>query len=275
MIPRAFCFALLTGLAPASHAASRPSSTREVRESTASGVAIPPPLNQLHVGERLSFRGRWFGIPVGRGWIEVKGIEEWAGRRVYRIEAEGRTTGVFGALYPVRDSIVSHVDAETLEPLRFEKHQREGRYRADEVVLFDHQRHVANYRSLLNGSEKEIPIPPDVHDIVSGFYWLRMRAADPNHPIRMAIYSDERVYETEIKPIRAATLELLRSTFPCLVIEPLAQFKGILVRRGRMWVYVSADPYRIPLFVRVTTPWGPLTGIIDRASLRAMRHRSS
>jgi hypothetical protein len=66
-------------------------------------------------------------------------------------------------------------------------------------------------------------------------------------------------------------LELLwRGTFPCLVVEPVARFKGVLVRRGRVWLYVSVDPQRIPLFVKISTPWGPITGAIDAESLQAV-----
>jgi hypothetical protein len=42
--------------------------------------AAPP------VGERLAFRGRWMGIPVGHGWVEVKELTEVDGRRAYHIE---------------------------------------------------------------------------------------------------------------------------------------------------------------------------------------------
>ena len=90
-----------------------------------------------------------------------------------------------------------------------------------------------------------------------------MQPVAPNQPVRLNIYSDEKIYQTELKPLRLVGLKMLRNTFQCLVIEPLAAFRGIFVRRGRMWVYVSADAHRMPLFVKIATPWGPMTGVLD------------
>ena len=232
-------------------------------------VAIAKPLSHLRVGERLSFHGRWFGIPVGRGWIEVKELVSLNGHAAYHIEAQGQSNEFLSTFYPVRDVVHSYLDAKTLHPLQFEKYQREGHYQAEEIVTFDYERSLATYRSFLNHSVREIPISPDVHDIVSAFYWLRMQPVVPGHAITLPIYSDEKVYHTVINPLKTVRLELLwRGTFPCLMIEPEASFKGILVRRGRMWVYVSADEQRLPLFVKISTPWGLITGVIDPESLQ-------
>ncbi len=242
----------------------------EVREVDATVTPIAPPRMELPVGERLSFHGRWFGIPVGKGWIEVKERIVLNGRAAYHIQAEGDSTELLSTFYPIHDVIHSYLDVDSLQPLQFEKYQREGHYRAEEIVTFDYGRLTASYRSLLNGTTKDVPIPPDVQDIVSAFYWLRRQPVVPGQPLVLNIYSDEKVYRTEVLPLKTLMLELLRrGTFPCLLVEPKASFKGLLVRRGRMWVYVSLDARRVPLFVRVTTPWGPMMAVLDRESLNA------
>jgi len=261
--------ALLVGLAGIGADAPAARAAEEVRETEAA-IPLAPPRGGLRVGERLGFHGRWLGIPVGKGWIEVKALTELNGRAVYLIEAEARSNAFLSTFYPVRDVLRSYLDAETLRPVQFEKFQREGHYRAEEIVTFDYERLTATYRSLLNNSVKDVQIPPDVHDILSAFYWLRLQPVDPTRSLFVNIYSDEKVYYTEIKPLKTVTLELLwRGTFPCLLIEPLAAFKGVLVRRGRLWCYVSADEARVPLFLKISTAWGLITGVIDRDSLEA------
>jgi len=270
VLPRAVCFVgSLLGLAQGG-LPSAPPEAQEARESATPAITIAPPRSELRVGERLSFHGRWFGIPVGSGWIKVKEIVTLNGRRAYSIEAQGHSNEFLSTFYPIHDVIRSYLDVETLKPLQFEKIQREGHYRAEEIVTFDYDRLIASYRSLLNQSTKEIPIPPNVHDIVSAFYSLRTKPIDPTRPVDLDIYSDEKIYRAQLKPIKTLWLELLwRGTFPCLMVEPVATFKGILVRRGRMWIYVSVDESRIPLFVKISTPWGPITGVIDSESLPA------
>ncbi len=239
----------------------------------------PPPLNHRGtpaevlvagapiVGERLSYHGRWMGIPVGFGWIEVKGLVELDGRRAYLIETEGRSNDLLSTFYPVHDVLKTYLDADTLQPLRVEKYQREGRYRADEVVTFDYTRLIATYTSLLNHSVKEVPIPADVQDLLGACYWLRRHANQPNTTLTLNIYSDEKVFQTAFKVQDRTTLELRRrGTFDCLLIEPHAAFRGVFVRRGRLWIYLSADARRLPLFIQVATPWGPMSGVIDKSS---------
>ena len=242
----------------------------EARERPFPALSIAAPKPQPVVGERLSFHGRWLGIPVGHGWIEVKEIVEREGRRAYHIEAQGRSNDVLSTFYPIHDSVESYLDVETLQPIYFEKHQREGNYRADEAVTFDYTTSTATYRSLLNNTVKQIPLPPRVQDLVSAFYWLRAQPIPPNETIQLNIYTDEKIYQTQIQIKQLELLELLkRGTFPCIVAEPKASFKGLLVKRGRLWAYVTADEYRLPLMVRVTTPWGPMTAILDEASIPA------
>jgi hypothetical protein len=231
-------------------------------------VPIAPPRQELEVGERLAFEGRWFGIPVGQGWIQVTALTTRNGRPAYQIDATGGSNDFLSKFYPIRDVVKSYLDAETLQPLQFEKDQREGRYRAHEVVTFDYQRNIATYRSLLNGSLKEVPIEAGVQDLVSAVYWLRRQPIVVGTPLMVDIYSDEKVYRTALLPLKTLVLELLwRGSFAAILVEPKAAFKGLLVKRGRMLVYLTADERRIPLLVKVWTPWGLMTGTIERDAL--------
>jgi len=220
------------------------------------------------VGERLKFHGNWLGIPVGYGWMEVKEIVPVNGRDAYHIEVHGRTNDVLSKFYPIHDEIHSYLDVETLRPVRFEKNQREGHYRANETVEFDYGRSLAIYRSLLNGSVKEVPLPKTFQDLISALYWFRSQPLTPGTPLTMDLYTDEKFYHTEIRISQLMSLELLkRGTFRCVIAEPKATFKGLLVKRGHLWAYLTADTNRLPLLVKASTPWGQMSAVLDEDSL--------
>jgi len=251
-------------------ALARSGEEEALEHPAASPTAAPSLHPHPRLGERLSFQGRWIGIPVGYGWIEVKEIVELEGRRAYHIEAQGHSNQILSAFYPIHDVVHSYLDVETLKPLRFEKQQREGDYRADEIVTFDYATGVAAYRSLLNQSVKEIPIPPDVQDLISALYWFRAQPLGSDGPLTLNLYTDEKIYETGLEITGPVPLELLkRGTFQCVEVEPQASFKGLLVKRGRLWAYLTADAHRVPLLVKATTPWGPMTAVLDEASIPA------
>ncbi len=240
----------------------------EIAEHASETIEILPPQPHPRVGERLSFHGRWLGIPVGHGWIEVNGLTEAEGLQAYTVEAQIHSNDFLSTFYPIHDTLRSTIEATTFRPLRVEKYQREGHYRADEIVTFDYERLVATYRSLLNQSVKEVSISPYVHDLLSAFYWLRAHSLDLTTPTSLELYSDEKIYRVDFAPVMTLRLELRRrGTFPCVLIEPKANFKGVLIQRGRIWFYISADERRLPLYVRIATPWGPMTGVIDQESL--------
>lgn len=208
------------------------------------------------------------GVPVGHGWIEVKEIVELEGRRAYHIEAQGHSNELLSAFYPIHDVIHSYLDAETLQPLRFEKSQREGHYRADEVVVFDQGSRRATYRSLLNQSVKDIELPGEVQDLISALYWFRNQPLRFDETLTLDLYTDEKIYRTDVAVGAPFLLELLkRGTFRCFAVEPQASFKGLLVKRGRLWAYVTADEHRLPLLVKATTPWGQMTAVLDETSI--------
>ena len=244
--------------------ASRPVSAAPADDQT----DILPASLQPILGERLSFHGWWFSLPVGSGWIEVKELIEINGRRAYHIEAQGHSNELLSSFYPIHDVVHSYLDADTLQPLRFEKHQREGHYRAEEVVTFDYATHLATYHSLLNESTKTIPIPPDVQDLISALYWFRAQPLVPNHTTTLNLYTDEKIYQTRVVIGPLTSLELLkRGTFRCVVVEPKASFKGLLVKRGRVWGHITADAARMPILLKMTTPWGPMSAVLDHDSL--------
>ena len=236
--------------------------------ATDHATRLPAAASQPMLGERLSFHGWWFSLPVGSGWIEVKELTHINGRPAYHIEAQGHSNELLSSFYPIHDVVHSYLDAQTLQPLRFEKHQREGHYRAEEVVTFDYATHLATYHSLLNESTKTIPIPPDVQDLISALYWFRAQPLAPNHTTTLNIYTDEKVYQTRVAIGPLTSLELLkRGTFRCVVVEPKASFKGLLVKRGRVWGHLTADAARMPILLKMTTPWGPMSAVLDHDSL--------
>lgn len=234
----------------------------------AAGAAEPvPPGPAPAIGERWGFHGRWMGIPIGHGWISVVERVRIDGRDVFHLEAHGKTNGVLSKLYPIHDEVHSYIDARTLEPVRFTKHQREGDYRAHEIVDFVDGE--ARYKSLLNGNEKTIPLPGEFQDLLSAIFWLRRQPLEPGRSLQVNLYTDEKIYPTELLIGPRELLEVLkRGTFRTVAVEPnKKKFKGILVKGGRIWAYMTADELRLPLLIKATTPWGAMSAILDEESI--------
>ncbi|MBI3252960.1 MAG: DUF3108 domain-containing protein [Candidatus Omnitrophica bacterium] len=217
----------------------------------------------LKVGERLEFGVSWMGIPVGTGTLEVKEKIEVRGRPAIHLVATARTNDFLSKIYPVSDEIHSFVDAEKWRSLEFRKKLKEGRYRADERIVFDYEKRKGFYESFLNGGKKEMDIPASVQDLLSAFYAFRMKPVKTGDRVHMEVNSEEKNWDLELDVLSREVKELrggrVMETFK---VEPRTRLKGALQARGRAWVYFTADEKKLPVWVTLQTPFGPIVGVL-------------
>ncbi|MBI2095486.1 MAG: DUF3108 domain-containing protein [Candidatus Omnitrophica bacterium] len=230
---------------------------------------IAAPLAAPRVGERLVYDVFWMGIPVGIGTLEVKEKTTVDGRRVFHLEATARTGAFLSKLYPVEDQVRSLVDAEKFYSIEFRKTLREGRYRADERVRYDYAARKGYYESFWNKSKKEIPLGPGgyVRDILGVFYWFRLQKAEVGRSIKTVVNSEEKNWDVELRVLSRQTKEIKgRGAFDTILVEPKTRLKGVLYRRGRALVYFTTDPRRLPVWITLKTPFGPVVGVLRAGS---------
>jgi len=229
-------------------------------------IEIQPAAKTFRVGEKLVYGVYWMGIHVGEGTIEIKELTTINGREAYHITAVAKSNEFLSAFYKVEDVIDSYVDREGLYTLRFEKHQNEGKYKSDEVVIFDQENHVAYYESMLNKNKKKFSIPPKVHDIISAFYYFRTLDVKPNSKVMLDITSEEKNWKAVLNVMSTQSLEILRKgVHEVFCVEPRAPFKGIISKRSKAWVYFSVDENRMPVMIKFRIPFGFVVGVLEAA----------
>jgi len=228
-------------------------------------IKIQKARKDIRVGERFEYSVYWMGIHIGEGILEVKELVDFNGREAYHIVATARSNDFLSAFYKVEDVIHSYVDKEKLCSLKFEKHQREGRYKADEVVVYDQENHKGYYESLLNKSKKEFEIPEKVQDIVSSFYYFRTLDCKPESRLTLDVNADEKNWKVVMKIGKTEELELIRKgVHEVFCVEPKAPFKGVISKRSRAWVYFSVDEERVPMLIKIRIPFGFVVGVLER-----------
>ena len=249
-----FCFSFL------------PPAPAEVNFSSVSGLAkLAPekPLPWPAVGESLIFDVSWMGIPVGTGTLFVKEKVRLRGHQAYHVIAVAQTNNFLSKIYPVRDEIHSFIDAEKFHSLEFSKKLKEGRYRADERVIYDHAAKKGFYESFHNKSKKEFEIPYGVHDLVSVFYWFRTQQVPVGQSAKAVVNSEEQNWDFEAKVLKRETKELRNyGTVDALLVEPRTRLKGALYKRGRALVYFATDEKRTPVVISLQTPFGAVVGVL-------------
>lgn len=226
-------------------------------------VQIESPEKEYRVGEKFIYAVTYLGIGIGEAVLHVKEITTIKNREVYHIEFRAYTNKFFSAIYRVEDVVHSYVDVEKLHSLRFEKNLREGMYRADEVMEYDQENHTAVYS---NGKvTKHLELAEDAQDALSAIYYFRLQDIVVGMPLIYNVNADEKNYRMTFEVLRAGTVSISgMETFPAVLIEPKARLKGIFTRKGRAWVWFSADSRRIPLVIKVKFALGTVNTYLKR-----------
>jgi hypothetical protein len=242
-------------------------STNFASKRAGATVAIEKPLKTLSVGEKLEFEVSWMGVMVGIGALEVKEKVRIHGREAFHVIAVARTNDFLSKIYPIHDEVHSFIDAERLCSLEFRKTLREGRYRADETVIYDYEKGKAFHESQKDQSKKELPIGPFVHDLLSVFYWFRLQPVEVGESLHAVVNSRQKDWNVELAVLSQQTKELKGGrVIQTIKAEPKTRLKGVLDKRGRAWVYFTTDSRRLPVWIQIKTPFGPVNGVLKEST---------
>ncbi|MDD3604550.1 MAG: DUF3108 domain-containing protein [Kiritimatiellae bacterium] len=206
------------------------------------------------LGEYLVYNIYWGKIPVGEARVRT----EWAeldGRRLLSVRFRVVTGKVLSKIYPVNDIHECFIDPQTFLPVRYSKQVNEGRYHANEVTDYDHEKGQAVMQRAGRDSKKVFEIGPDSRDVISFMYFSRALDFVPGSTSRFEVISDEKLYELQldvqkIEDVKIADDSRIRS----IRLEPVAKFDGLFVRKGRMWMWISDDDSRLMTKMQAKVP---------------------
>ena len=218
-------------------------------------------------GERLTYQIRWLGIHVLTTRLEVEGPVDWQGGKVFRYRLRLDSAGLLHRIYPIRDSAVRLADAESLASRRTDIRQREGfRYRSYKWFVFG-KNHVLFGRENREPTRHEAP--EGVLDALTALYRIRAQALKPGTETEIAVFDRKRTRRVRVRVTQAERLDSLWGPVQTLRVEPEFIQDDSLNRKGRAWIWVTADEARIPVRIESKTFVGSLVAhLIETKGLR-------
>ncbi len=267
-ILRLFLIVFLLSTAGFFQTASSSKNFSSKKKEAAEPSSLGAPLKTFEVGEALVFDVSWMGIPVGSGTLQVKEKVKIHGREAFHVVAIAQTNDFLTKIYPIYDEIHSFIDTQEFYSLEFRKNLKEGRYRADEVVVYDHENKIAHYESFRSHDKKEIQIPPKVHDLISAFFWFRLQPWEVGKSLHTVVNSEEQNWDLEVDVLKQETKNLRGGrVIETVLVEPKTRLKGVFYDRGRAWVNFTIDSKRAPIWIKLQTPFGPMIGALRAKGL--------
>jgi hypothetical protein len=233
----------------------------------ASITQLPAPSAKYPLGEKLVYKINWWGMEIGTGVIELNedGAQDQNGQLMYRIDAAAKDNSYLHGIFPVEDTFGSRMAPEG-HSLSFIRDVKEGKYRANEITDFDYAQNTAERRSLTDGSVKQSEVSGPIHDVLTAFYWARRQPIQVGETAYTTIFLKEKIWEVGFKAKEIKSFSLPgQASRDVVVLVPEVRLNGKPANRAKAKIYATADERRIPLMIRLDTPYGPVTGVLQNA----------
>lgn len=224
-------------------------------------------------GELLMFRALYYSrltgnVPAGDVSFEIRPqTVVLDGQECLHVVGQAYTRGVFNLFYKVENVYETFISKEALAPVRFSRNIREGRYRREDNVVFDH-------RSGRATSERDtITIDPYIQDVLSIFYYFRtfdMDTLSPGEYFMVDFYLRDSVYVSRVMFEGREQVTTSLGTFNTLRFFPEMQKGTTFEQRYPMTLWLSDDRNRIP--IRLESGMVVGSARFDLESFRGLRH---
>ena len=218
---------------------------------------LPPSARPFRPGEMLKFSVEYGPIHAGYAYLEVPETRDWQGHAVYHLLARAESNSFFSKIYKVRNRIDSYWDTTGHFSRRYAEDRHEGPHRFKDEILFDNDRQEARYE---NG--QTFPIPPQVQDALSAFYYTRLQALPLGGSIVFDYHASKKSAPLMVRILGRDRVETPAGRFNCVAIEPVLNAGGIFKSSGRLVIWITDDERRMPVLMKSKVTIGSINVVL-------------
>lgn len=227
--------------------------------------SAPPATNQplgkptFGPGEILKYKVHYgFVNAANAKMVVADGLQYIDGHPCYKIDIYGESIGMFDMFLRIRDNWGTYLDTESIRPERSYRYIQEGKYRKKEIVDFDHTDQSAAVKEYSHSKKKwkpieSYPVPSNVQDIVSAYYYLRTVDFDhikEGEIININAFFDKEIYDFKIRMIGREMVKTKLGKIRSLVLSPIMPENSLFDGENSIRVWISDDINKVPLKIQ-------------------------
>lgn len=208
-------------------------------------------------GEKLTYLAHYGFIHAGRGVVKLDNMTYYKnGRPCYRVDIEGKTTGMFAVGMKVQDTWRSYIDMEAIMPHEFYRNILENKYALEETTHFDQKRGKIEVARTRKGTTKNTSytMPMYTQDMVSGYYYLRtldFSKYKSGDLISMDAFLEDKLYVFQIKYLGQGVVKTRFGKINAFKLSPIMPENSVFKGKDAVEFWISDDLNRVPLLVRM------------------------
>ncbi|WP_370175974.1 DUF3108 domain-containing protein [Leeuwenhoekiella palythoae] len=219
---------------------------------------------------RISYSGWW---KAGEATLLVTN-ETLKGNPVYHVKGKGVTTGMTKLFFGVEDYYETYIDKKTTLPYRFIRKIDEGGHTKDKIIDFNQQSNVATVNDKKHNEVKTFQTEPNIHDMVSAFYYLRNSIDSENlkdgDETVINMFFDQENFKFKLKFLGREEVKTKFGKVKALIFRPYVQAGRVFKEKESLTVWISDDQNKIPLQIKADLAVGSLKADID--AYKGLKH---
>ncbi|MFY7911492.1 MAG: DUF3108 domain-containing protein [Emticicia sp.] len=218
------------------------------------------PNHAFKAGEYFEYKVKYGFLSVGEATVDVSPqIYSVNNRPCYRVNIFGRTTGLTD-LFHIRNTYRSYLDTAAILPQKFLMDLQENNYRKEQTITFDHFANAAVREQ--NKERKNFKLPDNVHDVVSGYYFLRtidFTKVKIGETVSSNMFFDDEIYNMRVKYNGKGVVRTKYGKINVIKLNPILPKNSMFDGEDAIRIWVSDDKNRVPIKIEVDFSVGGAT----------------
>jgi hypothetical protein len=217
-------------------------------------------------GEVVEYKVSWAGLPLAWSKTSTDTLIEDGQERI-RIRVVSQTYKAYAHIYKVDDVTEVIIDPETALPIRVDVTLNEGNRHRSHRTTFYHDKKVAVFQDRISKDIREVPIQSDTQDILSFIFARRNDDLEALASKRYQLLVDGKIYDLRMKIHKEGEIKLpAYGKVPSIQVEPIAEFDGLFLRKGKVKFWVSKQNRRMVTCIHARVPVGRISVKLQNVS---------
>jgi hypothetical protein len=228
-----------------------------------------PQSNPLPARETFQYAIDWRLFSAGKARVELTTAPQ--PRPGYQVNLHLESIGIVSKLFKVEDDYSANLNAAyCAQSLQMTTH--EGNRLRETKIAFDAEARKASYlerdraRNNTVLHAEEIEIPPCVHDVIGGLFFIRTLNLEPGQGTQIPVSDGKKSVMAKVEAQAREDVKTPEGTFKTIRYEAYL-FDNVLYKRSaHVNVWVSDDRRRLPVQIRVrmTFTIGTITLLMEK-----------
>jgi hypothetical protein len=216
--------------------------------------------NSFKAGEYFEYKVKYGFLSVGDATVDVSPqIFLVNNRPCYRVNIFGRTTGLTDVFH-IRNTYRSYLDTSAILPQKFLMDLQENNYHKEQTIFFDHIANAAVREQ--NKERKSFKLPDNIHDVVSGYYYLRtidFSKVKAGEAVSSNMFFDDEIYNMKVRFNGKGVIRTRFGKINVIKLNPVLPKNSMFEGEDAIRIWVSDDRNRVPIRIEVDFSVGSAT----------------